>query len=182
MIIAVLLLIWNGSAFFARLRIAGDFGPGIRIASTALTLNVALILFGWRRYVDLQHEAELRVEQPLGPYVVGQRAAYLQLSTFAEAAGKHVDVNAVLLEQALINVIENAVQHSPAGAPIRASVEEAGSHVRLSIEDEGSGIAPEERERVFDKFFRGGGDRRRHSGVGLGLSVTRGLIESFGGR
>src|SRR5690348_10637926 len=59
-----MLLIWNGSAFFNNLRIAGqDFGPEIRIASTALTLNVALILFGWRRYVDLQHEAELREEQ-----------------------------------------------------------------------------------------------------------------------
>jgi diguanylate cyclase (GGDEF)-like protein len=63
LIIAVMLLIWNGSTFFQHLRIAGDFGPDIRIASTALTLNVALILFGWRRYVDLQHEAELREEQ-----------------------------------------------------------------------------------------------------------------------
>src|SRR5690348_14869869 len=59
-----MLLIWNGSAFFNNLRIAGrEFGPDIRLASTALTLNVALILFGWRRYVDLQHEAELRAEQ-----------------------------------------------------------------------------------------------------------------------
>ena len=64
LITAVMLLIWNGSAFFNNLRIAGrDFGPQIRLASTALTLNVALILFGWRRYVDLQHEAELRAEQ-----------------------------------------------------------------------------------------------------------------------
>jgi diguanylate cyclase (GGDEF)-like protein len=64
LISAVVLLIWNGSAFFHNLRFAGeDFGREIRIASTALTLNVALILFGWRRYVDLQHEAELRLEQ-----------------------------------------------------------------------------------------------------------------------
>src|SRR4051794_5821261 len=58
-----MLLIWNGSSFFQRLSIAGEFDRDIRIASTALTLNVALILFGWRRYVDLQHEAELRAEQ-----------------------------------------------------------------------------------------------------------------------
>src|SRR5213592_1850923 len=59
-----MLLLWNGSSFFANLRIAGpQLGADIRIASTALTLNVALILFGWRRYVDLQHEAELRAEQ-----------------------------------------------------------------------------------------------------------------------
>jgi diguanylate cyclase (GGDEF)-like protein len=64
LITAVMLLIWNGSAFFHNLRIGGQqFGPEIRIASTALTLNVALILFGWRRYVDLQHEAEMRAEQ-----------------------------------------------------------------------------------------------------------------------
>ena len=63
LISAVMLLIWNGSTFFQHLRISGYFGPTVRIASTALTLNVALILFGWRRYVDLQHEAELRAEQ-----------------------------------------------------------------------------------------------------------------------
>lgn len=63
LITAVMLLIWNGSAFFRYIRIAGDFGPQVQVASTALTLNVALILFGWRRYVDLQHEAEVRIEQ-----------------------------------------------------------------------------------------------------------------------
>jgi diguanylate cyclase (GGDEF)-like protein len=64
LITAVLLLIWNGSAFFNHVQIASDaFGIDVRIASTTLTLNVALILFGWRRYVDLQHEAEVRAEQ-----------------------------------------------------------------------------------------------------------------------
>jgi len=64
LISAVLLLIWNGSAFFNNLVIErASFATDVRIASTALTLNVALILFGWRRYVDLQHEAEVRLEQ-----------------------------------------------------------------------------------------------------------------------
>jgi diguanylate cyclase (GGDEF)-like protein len=64
LITAVLLLIWNGSAFFNNIRIEGaGFARDVRVASTALTLNVALILFGWRRYVDLQHEAEVRAEQ-----------------------------------------------------------------------------------------------------------------------
>ena len=64
LITAVMLLIWNGSTFFNNLRIGdAQFGPDVRVASTALTLNVALILFGWRRYVDLQHEAEMRAEQ-----------------------------------------------------------------------------------------------------------------------
>ena len=63
LIAAFAMLIWNGSAFFQRLDVGGNpFGPGLKIAVTALTLNVALILFGWRRYVDLQHAAERRKE------------------------------------------------------------------------------------------------------------------------
>src|SRR5438045_4502226 len=68
-----MLLIWNGSAFFRHLSIVGELGSEVRIASTALTLNVALILFGWRRYVDLQHEAELRAD--------GERRAAVLAST-----------------------------------------------------------------------------------------------------
>src|SRR6201989_2825095 len=64
LITAVLMLVWNGSTFFNHLRIeGGNFAGDVRVASTALTLNVALILFGWRRYIDLQHEAEVRAEQ-----------------------------------------------------------------------------------------------------------------------
>ena len=74
LIAAVMLLLWNGSSFFEHLRIAGpEFDRNIKIASTALTLNVALILFGWRRYVDLQHEAELRAD--------GERRAAVLAST-----------------------------------------------------------------------------------------------------
>ena len=63
LIAAVVLLIWNGSEFFERLTHAPrDLGPGLKITLIALTLNVALILFGWRRYVDLMHEAEMRRE------------------------------------------------------------------------------------------------------------------------
>ena len=57
LIAAVFLLIWNGSELFERLtRAKTGLGPGLKVAMIALTLNVALILFGWRRYVDLQHE------------------------------------------------------------------------------------------------------------------------------
>ena len=63
LIAAVAMLIWNGSEIFYRLNVSDNrFGPGLKIAVTALTLNVALILFGWRRYVDLQHESERRKE------------------------------------------------------------------------------------------------------------------------
>ncbi len=57
------LLIWNGNSFVQRLSIAeGEFSATLKIAAVALCLNAALILFGWRRYVDLQHETEKRIE------------------------------------------------------------------------------------------------------------------------
>lgn len=63
LIAAMFLLIWNGSEFFQRLSFAKNgLGPGLQVALIALTLNVALILFGWRRYVDLVQEAEARKE------------------------------------------------------------------------------------------------------------------------
>ncbi|MGZ2412916.1 diguanylate cyclase (GGDEF)-like protein [Sphingomonas sp. F9_3S_D5_B_2] len=74
LIAAVMMLIWNGGTFFYGLRIAGpQLDHQLRLASTALTLNVALILFGWRRYVDLQHEAERRAD--------GERRAALLATT-----------------------------------------------------------------------------------------------------
>ena len=75
LITAVLLLIWNGSAFFQHIRFTGNFGPEVRIASTALTLNVALILFGWRRYADLQHETEKRIDGETRAEVAASSAA-----------------------------------------------------------------------------------------------------------
>lgn len=63
LIAAVFLLIWNGSEFFQQLSFARNgLGSGLKLLLIALTLNVALILFGWRRYVDLQHETEMRKE------------------------------------------------------------------------------------------------------------------------
>jgi len=92
LIAAVMMLIWNGSAFFHNLPI-GDAtqGPGIRLASTALTLNVALILFGWRRYVDLQHEAEMRAEHERRAVVLATTDAITGLYNrkgFADRAGQ----------------------------------------------------------------------------------------------
>ena len=92
LITAVMLLIWNGSTFFHSIPLGEtEFGPGIRLASTALTLNVALILFGWRRYVDLQHEAEMRAEHERRAVVLATTDTVTGLYNrkgFADYAGK----------------------------------------------------------------------------------------------
>ncbi len=97
-----------------------------------------------------------------------------------DAGAAQIFVDPVLIEQALINVLENAAAYSPAGSTILASVKAERGSVLMSIEDEGAGIPATDLDRVFDRFFRGRSDRRG-AGVGLGLSVARGLIEAFGG-
>lgn len=98
-----------------------------------------------------------------------------------EAAAVRILVDPVLVEQAITNILENAITHSPSGSTILVAVKPELGDVLLSVEDEGPGIPIGDLERVFDKFFRGRSDRRRGAGVGLGLSVARGLVEAFGG-
>ncbi len=87
-----------------------------------------------------------------------------------------------LVQQALANLIHNACQHTPPTARIelRAGVDAAAQQVWLAVEDDGPGLDPAHQPRVFDKFFRGQPDRA--GGLGLGLSIVRGFVETHGGR
>jgi two-component system, OmpR family, sensor histidine kinase KdpD len=90
----------------------------------------------------------------------------------------------VLLEQALVNLLENAVRHGGAGSQVRVSVAPLpdDGFVRLTVEDSGPGVADSALSRVFDRFYRGDAGRRGRSGTGIGLAVVRGFVEAMGGR
>ncbi len=83
------------------------------------------------------------------------------------------------LHRLTLNLIENAIRHTPPGTHVRAAVERVDGSVRLTVEDDGPGIAPELRERVFERFVRGAGDRGGSSG--LGLSIVHAVADSHGG-
>ncbi len=87
-----------------------------------------------------------------------------------------------LLEQALVNVLENAVKYSPMNALIRITGTGSGEMVRISVADEGVGIRPADLPHVFDSFYRAQREDRTVPGTGLGLAIARGLIEAMGGR
>jgi two-component system sensor histidine kinase KdpD len=97
-----------------------------------------------------------------------------------------VQADPSLLEQALVNILENAVEYSPDGLPIEAAVYEDRANVVISIEDEGPGIPKAEIERIFEKFRRleepSDRGRRDRKGAGLGLSIAKGFVEAMGGR
>jgi signal transduction histidine kinase len=84
------------------------------------------------------------------------------------------------LHRLALNLMENAIRHTPEGTHVRAAVERVNGEVRLVVEDDGPGIPADLRERVFERFVRGEGDRG--GSFGLGLSIVRAVAESHGGR
>lgn len=93
-----------------------------------------------------------------------------------------VDLDPVLLEQVLANLVENAAKFSPAGTTIliEGRLAQDGA-LELAVRDEGPGIAPQDRERVFDLFYQVRGGDRRPAGSGVGLAIARGFAAALGG-
>jgi signal transduction histidine kinase len=76
----------------------------------------------------------------------------------------------------------NAIKYSPGGGHVSVRGRPAGGLVRVEVEDEGLGIREEHQPRVFTKFFRGEAKASGIPGVGLGLAVSREIVEAHGGR
>jgi two-component system sensor histidine kinase KdpD len=91
-----------------------------------------------------------------------------------------LSVDPVLIEQAVTNLVENAVKHTPAGAELSVSASRAGGDVLLEVADRGPGLPPGEEERIFERFHRGAAAGAR--GSGLGLPIARAIARVHGGR
>lgn len=93
-----------------------------------------------------------------------------------------VPVDDVLVEQALHNLLDNALRHAPSASPITIRARLVDRDVEVSVEDEGPGLSPGDEGRVFEKFYRGpGAGVGGAAGVGLGLAIVRGIVEAHGG-
>ena len=111
----------------------------------------------------------------------------------AEARSRHVSLAAEVeedvtarfapekVERVLMNLLTNALRHTPSDGAVAVLVEPREGEVRVAVEDTGAGLDSEARERMFERFWRG--DQSRSSrGAGLGLAIARGLVEAHGGR
>jgi signal transduction histidine kinase len=110
----------------------------------------------------------------------------------AEARSRHVRLDADVdggvtarfapdkLERVLMNLLTNALRHTPSDGAVAVLVRPVLDEVRLTVEDTGTGIDDEARERMFERFWRGDGARSSR-GAGLGLAIARGLVEAQGG-
>jgi signal transduction histidine kinase len=85
------------------------------------------------------------------------------------------------LERILLNLLDNARQYSPPDTPIRISAHQHNNAVVIAVADQGQGIPSEEMPHIFDRFYRSS-HQRKGVGIGLGLYITKALVEAHGGR
>jgi two-component system, OmpR family, sensor histidine kinase KdpD len=116
------------------------------------------------------------------------------LSRFAERLGTRLvkldvpadlpllSVDPKLIELVLINLVENALRYTPEETTLHVSARLVAGEVVVNVADEGAGILDTEREKVFEKFFRGSLARTNDGGAGLGLMICRAAVRAHGGR
>ena len=149
-------------------RYVGDLLDMTRLEGGALQVRA-----DWIDVRDILNAAAERVSRRLGARTI-RRDFPAELSSVKADDG--------LLEQALVNILENAIAYSPDGSTIELAAYEDRGSVVISIEDEGRGIPTAELERVFDKFQRMDEPTDRAKGVGLGLAIAKGFVEAMQGR
>lgn len=87
------------------------------------------------------------------------------------------------VQRVLVNLVENAIRHTPEGGQIRVTAAERGDRIQVDVADTGEGIDEADLSLVFERFYRGEKSRSRdRGGAGLGLAIARGLVEAHGGR
>ena len=112
--------------------------------------------------------------------VATKKGVSLETRIAPEASVIHADRTA--LEQILLNLVENAVRHTPEGGNVTIETSHARNGVVLSVRDTGTGIAPEHLPRIFERFYRADSGRSREAGgTGLGLAIVKHLVEAHGG-
>jgi two-component system sensor histidine kinase KdpD len=97
-----------------------------------------------------------------------------------------VEIDPMLMDQVVTNLLENAVNYTPAGSPIDLCVDREEKYVKISIADRGPGIGPDERVYIFDKFYRvltnvTVSPAPSSRGSGLGLAICHAFVEAHGG-
>ncbi len=109
----------------------------------------------------------------------GEWAARLRISEVAEDVFIQADPD--LLRMALRQVIDNAIRYSPDDQPVEIDLETDASSIAIRVRDFGSGVPEADRPHIFDKFYQGAAGKQIAGGSGLGLAVTKRVVEAHGG-
>ena len=116
--------------------------------------------------------------------VVGEQAANgnVRLSLASEPGVDSVVGDERRIRQVVLNLLSNAIKFTPAGGTVDVSAVRHDGVVRISVSDTGTGIAPEDQARIFEEFQQAAAGRERREGTGLGLALSKRLVELHGGR
>jgi signal transduction histidine kinase len=139
-----------------------------------------------------EHQLDLRVE-PTRPSRLIENAARAAAPAYAakgvelqidpEPVTARVEVDPDRIAEVLANLLENALRHTPPQGVVTLAAREDGDTVLLTVEDTGEGLDPSDLERVFERFYRTDTARSRdRGGSGIGLTISRALVEAHGGR
>ncbi|HEX9287912.1 MAG TPA: ATP-binding protein [Anaeromyxobacteraceae bacterium] len=148
-------------------RLVRDLLDASQIDSEGLHLDLVTV-----RLPELASSIVSQVEGALGTHAV---------AVVVTGEPPPVSADPLRLEQIVTNLLENAAKYSDEGAPIRILIEPSGRGAALSVEDHGPGIASEELPLLFDRYFQTQRARSKRRGLGLGLFITKGLVEAHGG-
>jgi signal transduction histidine kinase len=148
-------------------RLVGDLFDAARIDARGISLNLAEV-----RLPELVSSIVSSIEGLLGTHSV---------SVEVHGTPPAVAADPRRVEQIVTNLLENASKYSREGTPIRVSISPAGGGATFIVQDEGPGIPPEDVPRLFDRYYQAQRARTHRRGLGLGLFITKGLVEAHGG-
>jgi signal transduction histidine kinase len=138
-----------------------------------------------RLALEPTHLPEL-LEHTLAAYQAPARDGEIRLEHTSDPAVPPVRADPARLMRVVRNLVDNALRFTPAGGRVRVEARADGPDVRVTVADTGPGLAEEDAERVFERFYRGARSRSRDggsaTGAGLGLTIARGLVQAHGGR
>jgi len=97
-------------------------------------------------------------------------------------SGGRVAIQPDRLRQVLVGLVDNAMRHTPQGGWIRLMAREESTTARITVSDSGEGIPEDVLPHVFERFYRGEAARREGQGAGLGLAISKQVVERYGGQ
>ena len=123
------------------------------------------------------------VEETVAAMAPAARAGGISVRAEIDPALVPATANPERIQRVLFNLIQNAIRHTPADGSVTVRAARAGGSVEIEVADTGTGIAPADRERVFQPFAQGADRASRTDGsAGLGLAISRAIVEAHGGR
>jgi signal transduction histidine kinase/DNA-binding response OmpR family regulator len=145
-------------------------------------LDTSRVISGGMRLEMQPTDLMCIIDAVLQSALPAMQARHMEVRRSVPQAGMFVAGDPLRLQQIVWNLLSNAMKFTPPGGSVDINVAEVNAQVVLSISDDGEGIAAESLGSVFDRFTQGEGARvRSHGGLGLGLAITRHLVELHGG-